>query len=474
MKKITFLLLIILPLIGFGQNYAPNPTLNGATDWSDLSAGTSQAYDGALTRTADGSGSYLINSSGGFNSGIKSANISGLVAGEYVFSYYVYGTIGDKTKPIVRDNGTSSNIQGDVYTIVADNTWELAQSTFTISGAGTVNLRAMVNDGDTAMDFHVDDFNFEYIPPTGNTLTVNTVGAGTVVVSPDQVSYDPTETVTLTATAATHWSFDNWTGDLTGSTNPETLLMDADKTVTATFAVDPTFDYAFTFDTDGELEGWTSDPQFVVTSHTGGLVTLTPTTDQWARLNLFDFPISTVTYNKVVVTLKNESTNDDQIAAIVINGPDTVVLTPQTMTTSDAAFVTYEFALSDATNWTGDVDSVRFRFSDADNPLTGRSSGTGRIIIDDIVFSYDPALSNENFSVDEFTVYPNPANNVLNINSASGIEKIEIFDITGKRVLENTSLTNNQLNVSSLNRGVYMLRLEDANGNKTVKKLIKN
>ena len=286
MKKITFLLLTILPLISFGQNLAPNPTLNGTASWSDLNAGTSQAYDAGFTRTADGSGSWLINSDGTFNSGIKSANISGLSAGEYSISYYVYGNVGDKTKPIIRDNGIGSNLQGTLYTIQTDNTWELVQETFTISGTGTVNLRAMVNSDDPTMDFWVDDFNFEFIPPTGNTLTVNVVGAGDVALTLDKISYDPTDTETLTATAATHWNFDSWSGDLTGSTNPETLLMDTDKTVTANFAIDPTFDYDFTFDTPGDLEGWTADAQFPVTAHTGGLVTFTTQADGWAR---FDF-----------------------------------------------------------------------------------------------------------------------------------------------------------------------------------------
>jgi uncharacterized repeat protein (TIGR02543 family) len=33
----------------------------------------------------------------------------------------------------------------------------------------------------------------------------------------------------------TGWTFDRWEGDLTGSTNPATITMDADKTVTAVF-----------------------------------------------------------------------------------------------------------------------------------------------------------------------------------------------------------------------------------------------
>jgi hypothetical protein len=35
------------------------------------------------------------------------------------------------------------------------------------------------------------------------------------------------------------WSFDSWSGGLTGSTNPDTITMDADKTVGALFTEDP-------------------------------------------------------------------------------------------------------------------------------------------------------------------------------------------------------------------------------------------
>lgn len=469
MKKITFIfLLAIVPLLGFGQNLAPNPTFNGATDWSNLSAGSSQAYDAGFTRTADGSGSYLINSSGGFNSGIKSSNITSVVAGEYVFSYYVYGTAGDKTKPVMRNNTSGEgNINGDTYTILSDNTWELVEHTFTIGETSTVNLRALVNSDDDTMDFHVDDFSFTYIPPGGNTLTVNVVGSGTIVKTLDQISYDPSETEILTATPSTHWNFDSWSGDLTGSTNPDDILMDTDKTVTATFSIDPSFDYSFTFDT--ELEGWTTDPQLSVVSHTGGKVTLTPTTDQWARFSLFDFPIPSASYNKVTVTLENNSTNDDQVTAIVVNGGITEVLEPQIMT---AGLGSYEFDLTGATNWTGDVDSIRIRFSDADNTAVGRSSGTGNIILDDIVFEFDASLSSNDFDTATFSVYPNPAKGLVYINGANTISKVELFSITGKRVMEVSNILNNQINISQLNTGMYLMRLSDVNNNSETKKLI--
>ena len=66
-------------------------------------------------------------------------------------------------------------------------------------------------------------------------LTVNTVGNGSVTKNPDQATYTYGENVQLTATADPGWSFSGWSGNLTGSNNPETIIMDDTKTVTATF-----------------------------------------------------------------------------------------------------------------------------------------------------------------------------------------------------------------------------------------------
>jgi len=69
------------------------------------------------------------------------------------------------------------------------------------------------------------------------TLTVNTVGSGSVVLNPAGGTYDAGTVVTLTATADAGFQFSNWSGDLNGATNPATITMDANKNVTATFTV---------------------------------------------------------------------------------------------------------------------------------------------------------------------------------------------------------------------------------------------
>lgn len=67
------------------------------------------------------------------------------------------------------------------------------------------------------------------------TLTVNITGGGSVTLDPAGGVYAPSTSVDLTANADPGWIFDHWEDDLSGSTNPETITMDSDKTVTAVF-----------------------------------------------------------------------------------------------------------------------------------------------------------------------------------------------------------------------------------------------
>ncbi len=67
------------------------------------------------------------------------------------------------------------------------------------------------------------------------TLTVSTVGAGSVARSPDQESYLYGTGVELTATAAPGWAFTGWSGDRTGTADTLSLTMDGNVGLTATF-----------------------------------------------------------------------------------------------------------------------------------------------------------------------------------------------------------------------------------------------
>lgn len=71
----------------------------------------------------------------------------------------------------------------------------------------------------------------------------------------------------------------------------------------------------------------------------------------------------------------------------------------------------------------------------------------------------------------KFSMYPNPANSILNIELASEIKNVEIYSLQGQKVL---SATEKQINISGLSSGIYMVKVVDENGAVATQKLVKN
>jgi len=67
-------------------------------------------------------------------------------------------------------------------------------------------------------------------------ISANPAAGGAVTRNPDKVNYDHGEAAQLTAAANGDYAFTGWSGDLSGTTNPATITMDANKTVTANFS----------------------------------------------------------------------------------------------------------------------------------------------------------------------------------------------------------------------------------------------
>ncbi len=72
-------------------------------------------------------------------------------------------------------------------------------------------------------------------PPSEYNLEVDVNGSGTVSKSPNQTVYASGTVVTLTAQPASGYEFSGWGGDLGGSSNPATITMNGNKSVTANF-----------------------------------------------------------------------------------------------------------------------------------------------------------------------------------------------------------------------------------------------
>ncbi len=73
-------------------------------------------------------------------------------------------------------------------------------------------------------------------------LTIVSLTNGSIAKNPDKLTYHLGDVVTLTAAGANGWSFGNWTGDLSGTTNPTTITIAGNQSVGATFTQN---DYTF-------------------------------------------------------------------------------------------------------------------------------------------------------------------------------------------------------------------------------------
>jgi uncharacterized repeat protein (TIGR02543 family) len=106
---------------------------------------------------------------------------------------------------------------------------------------GSTNPTTITMNGNKAVTAHFTQNQY--------TLTITYEGQGLVEKTPDQPTYTYGEEVTLTAFPDPGWSFDHWSGDLTGSNNPEVITIDGDETVIAHFTQDQ---YTLTITIDGQ------------------------------------------------------------------------------------------------------------------------------------------------------------------------------------------------------------------------------
>lgn len=86
-------------------------------------------------------------------------------------------------------------------------------------------------------------------------------------------------------------------------------------------------------------------------------------------------------------------------------------------------------------------------------------------------------LSVNDFSTEtnEIRMFPNPANHQVNVSAASNLEEITMYDMTGKRMLQNKNLNTNSetIQIDQLASGMYMMHIKTATKT-TLKKLIIN
>ncbi len=244
---------------------------NSPTNWgswfkSNALTSLPQTYTLSVSINPAGSGSVSLNPSGGTYTAGTQVTLTATANSGYIFSSWGGDLTGTQNPVVITMNSNKSVTANFVQSGSANYTLTINVSPqgsgvvyLNPSGgvytAGTqVTLTAVANSG-YIFDRWSGDITGTQNPVTivmnstktvvcnfktqTYTLAINVSpqGAGTVNLSPAGGVYTAGTQVTLTAVANSGYIFDRWSGDLTGTTNPATIVMDSNKSITANFVV---------------------------------------------------------------------------------------------------------------------------------------------------------------------------------------------------------------------------------------------
>ena len=137
-------------------------------------------------------------------------------------------------------------------------------------------------------------------------------------------------------------------------------------------------------------------------------------------------------------------------------------------TGTDSTLQEYSYDLSALNTET----NITFRFVFHTDPFSNQEG----VIIDDFIIE-GATLGTESFDSSNFSIYPNPSENIFNLKIKSLNEfNFSVYDLTGKLVLQkrHINLSNNvyKLDMSKFTAGVYFIKIKSVLNEVITKKLI--
>jgi len=339
---------------------------------------------------------------------------------------------------------------------------------------GTENPATVTMDADKSITA-----NFSIIKYAVNTSAVN----GSILLDPTDGPYPAGSNVLLTAVPDPDYVFTGWTGDLSGTENPVTITMDADKTVTANF-IETTY---FTLSIQAENGSVALDPPGGEYAD-GMVVTLTANPDSGYQFKEWTGDIAG-SENPVTITIdadKNVTAEFEDPTALTLtisseNG--TVQVTPAMETYRQGTTVILVATPNDGyefTEWQGDLtgtDNPVALLIDSDKQVTAVFNETT---------TWVDAFENHPAQTILLQNYPNPFSTETTIQyklSKPSVVKLTVHNLMGQQV---ATLVNEYQVAGThsvkwiakgdteeyLHNGLYIYRLETENNNTLIKSAI--
>lgn len=137
-------------------------------------------------------------------------------------------------------------------------------------------------------------------------------------------------------------------------------------------------------------------------------------------------------------------------------------------TGTDTTLKQYSYPLTALIGQANVIFRVVFHSDDSANQLG--------VVLDDFII--EGTLSTNEFALNDISIYPNPSEKLFTIaTGAKGIDKIEVYDVSGKVIISQTSSSPSNsktiLDMSAASSGIYFVKISSDNL-QTVKRIIKN
>jgi hypothetical protein len=252
-----------------------------------------------------------------------------------------------------------------------------------------------------------------------------------------------------------------------------TVLIDKIEIVASVPTIERT-DY--TFDSTTDAEGFIGQNDVVLSQPIAGEINLLiPTAQLFPKFTQNNtYHVDAGTYKYAKVTLVNQTVKDK--LTFVFPSEAGNKFEPSVMTANSTAEQTIYFDLSAQTNWTG-LQSAWFLQI---NEESGTSSNTvaETLIIKQIEFTTtntNPSLGVNDVDYKDDTsisLFPNPVKDVFKVSAPSTIKKMEVYNVLGQQ--QNIQSKNvNSVDVSTLSKGVYFIKIYQDNDTVSTKRFIK-
>ena len=112
---------------------------------------------------------------------------------------------------------------------------------------------------------------------------------------------------------------------------------------------------------------------------------------------------------------------------------------------------------------------VRIKFSKSGGTTAEPTNLQELMYIDDVSLIFASTLSVSEEELMSFSIYPNPATDLISISGVDNIKSIKVYSILGS--LEKEVFNTNQIDISELSSGIHLIKVD--NGTVSIKKIIK-